>query len=77
MLSITLNFEIPNYSKNHVPPHHSPKFITTCLWIWCILVKAYWSYIVINVEDGGFAKCKQSQGLGSEGSKILISFNDV
>jgi hypothetical protein len=76
-LSITLNFERPNYLKSHAPPHHSHEFITTCLWIWCILVKAYWSCIADDVEDEGCARCKQSQGLGSEGLKIPISFNDV
>jgi hypothetical protein len=30
-----------------------------------------------DVEDGGCAKCKQSRGLGSEGPKIPISFNDA
>jgi hypothetical protein len=30
-LSITLNFERPNYLKTHTPPHHSLEFIATCL----------------------------------------------
>jgi hypothetical protein len=75
--SITLNFERPNYLKSHAPPHHSHEFIAKCLWIWCILVKAYWSCIADDVEDGGCAKCKQSWGLGSKGPKIPISFNDA
>ncbi len=29
------------------------------------------------MEDGGCAKCKHNQALGSEGPKIPISFNDV
>jgi hypothetical protein len=42
-----------------------------------VLVKTYWSCIANDVEDGGCAKCKQNQALGSEGPKIPISFNDV
>jgi hypothetical protein len=30
-LSITLNFERPDYLKNHTPQHHSLEFIATCL----------------------------------------------
>jgi hypothetical protein len=30
-LSITLTFERPDYLKSLAPPHHSPKFIATCL----------------------------------------------